>query len=133
MKRKRLPNPSAVIFVRDVPMMTAFYKALAAMEFLGGDDGHSVLEIENFQLVIHALRGEPKAKRISGKVEVRRDSYVKVCLPVESIAGARVIAASLDGAIKPKKNEFEARGFRACDGHDPEGNVIQVRETATGA
>jgi hypothetical protein len=22
------------------------------------------------------------------------------------------------------------RGFRACDGHDPEGNVIQLREIA---
>jgi hypothetical protein len=25
---------------------------------------------------------------------------------------------------------FEARGFRACDGHDPEGNVVQFREVA---
>lgn len=26
--------------------------------------------------------------------------------------------------------EWEARGFRACDGRDPEGNVLQVREAA---
>ena len=30
----------------------------------------------------------------------------------------------------PTTAEWQAseRGFRACDGHDPEGNVIQVRE-----
>lgn len=123
-----LPKPSAVIFVRDVGMMTRFYKELASMTLLGGDDGHSVLEIAGFQLVIHALRGEPKPPVTNGAVAIRKDSYVKVCLPVESIEQARTVAASLDGGIKPKKNEFEARGFRACDGHDPEGNVIQVRE-----
>jgi hypothetical protein len=128
-KASRLPTPSAVVFVRDVPMMTRFYTELASMAFLGGDQNHSVLEIENFQIVIHALRGEPKLRTINGEVAVRKDSYVKICLPVVSIAKARTIAASLDGAIKPKKNEFEARGFRACDGHDPEGNVIQVRES----
>jgi hypothetical protein len=26
------------------------------------------------------------------------------------------------------EKEFEARGFRACDGYDPEGNVVQLRE-----
>ena len=129
MKSRQLPHPSAVIFVRDVPMMTAFYQQLATMTFVGGDEGHSVLEIENFQLVIHALRGEPQPATRKGKVVVRRDAYVKVCLPVVSIAKTRTIAAKLGGAIKPKKNEFEARGFRACDGHDPEGNVIQVRES----
>lgn len=42
----------------------------------------------------------------------------------------RVTAASLGGHIKPAAAEWSARGFRACDGHDPEGNVLQVRETA---
>jgi predicted enzyme related to lactoylglutathione lyase len=130
----RLPKPSAVIFVRDVPMMTEFYRKLAQMTFRSGDDGHSVLEIENFQLVIHALRGAPTSSVVDG-VALRRDAYVKVCLPVESIAAARTIATQMGGAIKPPRNEWEApdRGFRACDGHDPEGNVLQVREQVAGA
>jgi hypothetical protein len=32
MKAKRLPNPTVVIFVRDVPMMTECYKTLASTE-----------------------------------------------------------------------------------------------------
>lgn len=44
------------------------------------------------------------------------------------IAAARSLAAANGGAIKSPQHEWEARGFRACDGYDPEGNVIQVRE-----
>lgn len=99
------------------------------MTVLIDDDGYAVIEVEGLQLVVHRLAGEPKIPE--GAVRVREDSYVKVCLPVASIAEARSIAAANGGAIKPPQHEWEARGFRACDGHDPEGNVIQVRETAT--
>lgn len=125
-----LPKPSAVVFVADVPTMRRFYQALASMALLQEDEVHAVLELEGFQLVIHALRGAPPAAP-GGQVPVREDSYIKVCLPVESIAAARARAAALGGAIKPPNSEWEARGFRACDGHDPEGNVLQVRQIAT--
>ena len=40
------------------------------------------------------------------------------------------LAAALGGQIGPKQKQWTARGFTACDGFDPEGNVFQVRETA---
>ena len=123
-----LPNVSVVVFVGDVRRMTEFYRVLAAMEVLYADDDYAVLQLAGFQLVVHALRGAPSAE--TAELSLREDSYVKLCLPVESIDGARSRAASLGGKIKPKGNEFEAREFRACDGNDPEGNVIQVREVA---
>ncbi len=46
------------------------------------------------------------------------------------IEDARKQAAALGGQVGPKAREWQARGFRACDGFDPEGNVFQVRETA---
>lgn len=61
---------------------------------------------------------------------MRGDSYTKLCLPVDSIASARVSAAQLGGAILPVAPECVAGGIRACDGHDPEWNVIQVRAAA---
>ena len=125
-----LPRPSVVVFVANVERMTRFYQALAAMTLVSGDEAHTVLEVEGFQLVVHALRGEPDVA--PGSPRVREDSYLKVCLPVASIAAARATAAPLGGAIKPRSAEWEARGFRACDGNDPEGNVIQVRESAAG-
>ena len=125
------PTPSAVLFVTDVRHVTDFYRGVFAMERVDGDADHDVLQIEGFQLVVHRLRGEPNpSKDAEGKVIVREDSYVKLCLPVLSIDAARTRAQELGGFIKPAAHEWEARGFRACDGHDPEGNVIQARERA---
>lgn len=123
------PKPSVVVFVADVRRVSTFYREVASMDVLIEEDGYTVMEVEGLQLVIHALRGEPAVNPAT--IQVRKDSYVKLCLPVASIAAARSLAASHGGAIKSSEHEWEARGFRACDGHDPEGNVIQVRESAT--
>jgi catechol-2,3-dioxygenase len=126
------PKPSVVVFVADVRRMTGFYRELAAMSVLHEDDDYAVMEVDGVQLVIHRLAGEPQVRADeTGHVPVRQDSFVKLCLPVVSIAAARAIAAGNGGAIKSAEHEWEARGFRACDGHDPEGNVIQVRENAS--
>lgn len=125
-----MPMAGAVLFVGDVGGMTRFYRHLAAMTVIHEDADHAVLEIGGFQLVIHALAGEAADARCAGSVAVREDSYIKLCLPVDSIAAARLSAAAHGGQIKSPEWEWEARGFRACDGHDPEGNVLQVREDA---
>lgn len=128
-----LPVPSVVLFVTDVARVAAFYEAVAAMRRVAADDDHVVLTLDGFELVVHQLRGEPEPARAEdGSVDAREDSYTKVALPVASIAAARTVAAAHGGAIKPAEFEWTwaARAFRACDGHDPEGNVIQVREAA---
>lgn len=125
------PTPSAVLFVTDVRHVADFYREVFAMERVDGDAHHEVLQLEGFQLVVHRLRGEPDpSKNAAGRVIVREDSYIKLCLPVLSIDAARTRAEALGGLIKPAAHEWEARSFRACDGHDPEGNVIQARERA---
>ncbi len=60
----------------------------------------------------------------------REDTPLKLCLPVPSIAPGRALASSLGGQLNPPAKEWAARGFRACDGTDPEGNVFQLRESA---
>lgn len=124
------PKPSVVVFVADVRRVSTFYRELASMTVLLEAEDHTVMEVEGFQLVVHGLAGEPRVSKQPDEVRVREDSYVKLCLPVASIAAARRLAAANGGSIKSSPHEWEARGFRACDGHDPEGNVIQVRETA---
>ena len=123
------PKPCAVLFVDDVPRLTRFYQELAQMSLVHRDASHAVLEVDGLELVIHALPPRPADPDHPGsQVEVREDSYLKLCFPVPSIAGARAVAATLGGAIGPPAKEWGARGFRACDGNDPEGNVLQVRE-----
>lgn len=126
------PAPAVVVFAADVRRVSTFYRELASMKLVQADEKHTVMEIESFQLVVHGLSGEPEVNADEkGHIDVRKDSYVKLCLPVASIAAARLLAAANGGAIRSPEHEWEARGFRACDGHDPEGNVIQVRESAT--
>ncbi len=127
------PKPSVVLFVDDVARLSRFYRDLAAMSVVHEANDHAILEVHGLQLVIHALPpGASEEHAADRPVAVREDSYMKLCLPVDSIAGARAVAAALGGRIKPTTAEWQAseRGFRACDGHDPEGNVIQVREAA---
>ncbi len=123
--------PSVVLFVDDVQRLTRFYQALARITLVYDAPDHALLEIDGFQLVIHALPpGATTDGAAAQPVQVREDSYMKLCLPVRSIADARSIAAAHGGSIAPVAREWAARGFRACDGHDPEGNVVQVREAA---
>ncbi len=122
-------KPGAVLFVNNVTDMAEFYRQLASMTVVQADSDHVVLEIEGLQLTIHALRSEPNSNLIDPQdLQIREDSYWKLCFPVGSILEAREKALRLGGLIKPPESEWEARGFRACDGHDPEGNVIQIRE-----
>jgi len=126
---KYIPNVSAVVFVDDVPGVTMFYRDLIQMSVTTEDSNHSVLALYGFELVIHKLSNEPSVEREeTGRVRAREDSYIKICLPVVEIAAARTIAKSLGGYVKDPQFEWEARGFRACDGCDPEGNVFQIRE-----
>jgi hypothetical protein len=125
------PLPSVVLFVADVERVAAFYQGVAAMQRVAAGAEHELLESPGFQLVIHRLRGEPEPTRDeNGSPLVREDAYSKLCLPVDAIAAARSRALSLGGYLRPPEDEWQARDFRACDGHDPEGNVFQVRERA---
>lgn len=128
------PKPSAVIFVTDVIRMANFYQAVAEMQEVDRDQGHVVLDDGNFQLVIHGIPARIAASIvITEPPEIREETPIKICLPVASIAHARDRAAQLGGRVGSKDKEWQARGFIACDGYDPEGNVFQLREAVATA
>jgi predicted enzyme related to lactoylglutathione lyase len=120
-------KPGAVIFSADQARLAKFYQATTGLSVFLADDDLTVLGSEHFELVLHALKGEPPTKE---PPDVRHDSYLKVFFPVQSLAEARTKAAALGGRLEPQDKEWTARGFRACEAVDPEGNVIQFRENA---
>ena len=125
------PLPSAVVFAKDVPRLAAFYAQVVGMQEVASDAHHVVLGAEGFQLVVHGIPAAiARQIEISSPPELREETALKICLPVESISAARAHATALGGGVKAPRAEWTARGFRACDGHDPEGNVFQVREAA---
>lgn len=125
------PKPSAVVFAKDMAGMSRFYGDIAGMQVVHSDNDHVVLDGGHFQLVIHAIPTHIAASiEITQPPHIRNDMPIKICLPVENIDQARTRAAPLGGFIDARAKEWQSRGFTACDGHDPEGNVFQVRESA---
>jgi predicted enzyme related to lactoylglutathione lyase len=125
------PKPSVVIFAKSVPKLAHFYQEVAEMTVAHQDKDHIVLDQEGFQVVIHGIPKTIATQiQITEPPEVREETPIKLCVPVSSIDHARTKATELGGNVGPKSKEWEARGFRACDGYDPEGNVFQVRESA---
>ena len=84
-------------------------------------DGALVRHLEGFGLAASRLYGDG-------------EQYAGIERTADTVGGAipfsarYALAPTLGGAIKPPEAEWEARGFRAVDGHDPEGNVVQFRE-----
>lgn len=118
-------RPGAVIFTGDHKRLAKFYEAVTGLAVRFADDTLTVLASDTFELVIHSLSGEPAA----GEPPVaREDSYIKPFFPVSSLSDARERAAALGGQLRPQSEEWTARGFRACEAIDPDGNVIQFRE-----
>lgn len=125
------PKPAAVVFARDVARMAHFYRDMAGMDVVHDDSDHVVLDGGHFQLVIHGIPEKiANDIAITEPPRIRDDTPIKICVPVHSIEEARTRAARLGGNVGSKARQWQARGFVACDGHDPEGNVFQVRENA---
>ena len=125
------PSAGAVVFAKDLARVAKFYEEVLSMAVVHSEQDHVVLESLAYQLVIHAI-----PKKIAASIEIsvpperRTETPIKLFFLVPSIAEARAKAAALGGELNPMEGEWEARGFRACDGHDPEGNVVQLRENA---
>jgi predicted enzyme related to lactoylglutathione lyase len=116
----------AVIFTGNVERLARFYQGVAALSNVTSDEGVTVLAAEGFELVVHALRGEP-----ADPASAEREAYVKPFFIVASLEETRERAASLGGRLEPASTEWDARGFRACEAVDPDGNPIQFREVSS--
>jgi predicted enzyme related to lactoylglutathione lyase len=120
-------KPGAVIFTGDHKRLAKFYEAVTGLSVRFTDEQITVLGSDTFELVIHSLPGEPP---VSDPPRVREDSYIKPFFPVKSLSETREKAVALGGQLRPANEEWEARGFRACEAIDPDCNVIQFREDA---
>jgi predicted enzyme related to lactoylglutathione lyase len=127
-----LPPISMVLFVSNVARVSDFYKEVIGMEIRHQEDSHTALQTMGFELIIHAMYGDASEPDSPDKqLVVREEAYSKLCLPVANIEQARELAHRFGGSIKAAEHEWSAQGICACDGHDPEGNVIQVRMFAS--
>lgn len=122
---------AAVIYAKDVARVSAFYASVAGLAVTHTEADHASLESPALQLFIVAMNaGLAATVHIGQPPVVRENSALKFIFPVASLAAARELAAAAGGALKPAQAAWAFNGWRHCDGHDPEGNVFQLRERA---
>lgn len=126
-----IPSAGAVIYAKSITRVSAFYAEIAGLRDTYAEQDYIVLESAAFQLVVVAIPAQLAATiGVAVPPRPREDTAIKLVLPVASIANARLAAQSLGGQLNPPESEWQFQGSRVCDGHDPEGNVVQFRESA---
>jgi predicted enzyme related to lactoylglutathione lyase len=122
-------HPGVVIYAKDIDKVSAFYAAVSDLAVTLVEPGRVELAGGGFELVIIAI-----PEHIAVDIEIadppqrREETPIKPIFVVHSIAAARAVAGVHGGVIDSPEREWELPHARVCDGHDPEGNVIQLRE-----
>jgi predicted enzyme related to lactoylglutathione lyase len=122
-----------VVYAKSLSTMTAFYRHVLDIPIREEAPEHVTLYCGTMRLVIHAI---PAA--IADNIAIqnpplrREDAAMKLSLPVASLERARTRAAERGGVLDPTDRAWSMAGRRYCDGHDPEGNVLQLHEEDVG-
>lgn len=127
-----MANPftaGAIVYAKDLQRLVRFYAAVADLEIVHEVADHAVLESETYELVVVAIPAATAARIVIAVPPLRRENTaLKLSFLVDSLADARVVAKEAGGDLDPPAKEWSFQGMRVCDGCDPEGNMIQVRE-----
>jgi predicted enzyme related to lactoylglutathione lyase len=124
------PRTGAVLFATDVDRVATFYSAVFGLTEASRADDHILLESPGFQLVVHRIPGRGPTPGDGAPPARRATAAFKPVFFVPSISRLRGIAEAHGGALEAADREWSFEGGNVCDGTDPEGNVIQLREHA---
>jgi len=120
------------VYALDVARLAAYYTSVAGFDIHEVDDGFTTLHTPTLELVLVRIRPEHAEGLVVADPPVRReDTPIKVSLVVPSLAAAREAAPAFGALVDPPEDEWTWSGFTRVDGHDPEGNVVQLMEPAT--
>jgi len=128
---KPAAKPAAVIYAKHLATLSQFYQATTGLVLVMAQraDDHVVLASPAFELVLVAMPEAIAATvHIANPPERREDTPIKLVFAVDSLGRVRDLAARLGGELNPPEREWDFGGQRVCDGHDPEGNVLQFRQ-----
>jgi len=121
----------AVLFATRLDRVATFYSRVLGLTEANRDDDHILLESPGFQLVVHRIPGGPAAAVEAAEKPARRAGAFKPVFFVRSVADVRAVVNAQGGAMEPAEQEWRFHGALVCDALDPDGNVIQFRETSS--
>lgn len=113
---------TVVIWVSDIQQSVNFYSAL--FEDSAPYRSLDFATVQGFgnEVLIHLLPEQYRSQPTLGE-----DNPIKPVFAVHSIDKARLAAGRTGGRIKSEVKEYNNWSY--ADGNDPDGNVIQVRES----
>ena len=121
----------AVVYVKDLTVMVSFYTGVFDAVAHQSSDDFVLLTLGDTAVTLVRMPPEiASTVSISSPPERRIDTPIKLSFAVGSIDAARLSASAHGGHIDSPDTEFTFGTVRVCDGYDPEGNVVQVREPA---
>ncbi len=121
----------AVLYAKNLAAVQSFYEGALGLALEHAEIGHVLLGSPRFELVILQMPEAIGATiTIADPPRARSETPIKLVFPVASLAAIRELAPQFGGALYATQREWTYRGFRICDGLDPEGNVFQCREKA---
>lgn len=119
-----------VIYARDLDRLAAFYAKVFGLDEVQREPGFAVFERDTFQFVVVAVPPQVAARiAIADPPRRRVDTPVKPVFVVRGIETVRGAVAELGGRLDPAAEAWQFGTWRVLDGHDPEGNVFQLRES----
>lgn len=120
---------AAVLYAKDLARVSAFYGEVCGLTRVHSEADHVVLASPIFQLTIVAIPAAIADGIVIAVPPVRREhTPIKLVFPVAELEPLRATASALGGGLNPAEREWFLGDIRVCDGHDPEGNVLQLRE-----
>lgn len=125
------PVPAlTVVYAKDIRRVATFYERTLDIGLVEETEAFVIVGNAAFEIAVVRIAGAGAQGSGPEPVRVREETPVKGSFLVQSLEQARVGAEASGGSLKPLSAAWQWRGQLHLDGHDPEGNVVQVRASA---
>jgi hypothetical protein len=125
------PRAGAVVYSVEPERLVPFYERVCGLTRIDGPTGAVALVSDSWELHVVAVPPSIAATiELTSPPARRTATPLKLVFDVADLVAARAVAAACGGVIDPPDREWTFEGAVRCDGHDPEGNVVQLRSLA---
>jgi predicted enzyme related to lactoylglutathione lyase len=122
-------NMSAVLFVKDLRKVSAFYSGALELTPTFSDEHHTRLSCRGFDLIVHQI-----PRHIADEVSIQQPperrvwGALRLNFEVQNIEDSRKAARALGGEVDETPPEWAESNANFFLGYDPEGNVFGVAQ-----
>ena len=126
-----MPRASHVVYAKDLALMACFYEQTLELPRIEDGDSALILGDGVVEVVLVKIPDRIAASiTMASPPEIREATPLKSSFQVDDLARVARAAVATGGGIRPIDSAWLWRGQRHLDGHDPEGNVVQFRQSA---